>query len=300
MLNIDSNFIIGLISILTILWSLFYAIPSLIKTLLHSFIGILITFLTSLLILKYNYNYGILFIIIAFILYQISNVKEGFSWTEKSINDFLLLQNTINRGRFFDIGKIQENASQEEVDYYLETEKWPWSDETKKLYMDASSKNSYVRNYKERDLDRARGIYNEFNILKILSWQEKEGQFLMNGVVVSDKDQSRNGLGSYPYKYNMIKLKDRKSADAVLYKCNTKSEMEEEKDGKTRIITNYSELEEKIPNFKFVKGPCNPCVALNAEPDYSCPFELEVYKEEYIGQDNEKGISKVWKKLWNL
>jgi len=47
-----------------------------------------------------------------------------------------------------------------------------------------------------------------------------------------------------------------------------------------------------MPGFSFVNGPCNPCSPLNDNPDYSCPFKLNVK-----GND---AISDVWKELWSI
>ena len=47
-----------------------------------------------------------------------------------------------------------------------------------------------------------------------------------------------------------------------------------------------------MKGFSFVKGPCDPCVALNNPADYSCPFRLNIK-----GDDS---ISNQWKQLWGL
>jgi hypothetical protein len=52
------------------------------------------------------------------------------------------------------------------------------------------------------------------------------------------------------------------------------------------------DIPKEMPGFNFVKGPCNPCVALNSPGDFSCPFKLNVK-----GDDS---ISEPWKQLWNL
>ena len=49
-------------------------------------------------------------------------------------------------------------------------------------------------------------------------------------------------------------------------------------DFKTKEVTDvdYNNLENVIPGFSFVNGPCNPCGALNEKADYSCKFRLNV------------------------
>jgi hypothetical protein len=53
-----------------------------------------------------------------------------------------------------------------------------------------------------------------------------------------------------------------------------------------------AEIPKLVPGFKFLKGECNPCVALNDPANYSCPFSLNV------GDGGE--VSTIWKDLWGL
>ena len=52
-------------------------------------------------------------------------------------------------------------------------------------------------------------------------------------------------------------------------------------------------MEKIIPGFTFLSDPCNPCGAINAKADYSCPFQLKV-------KDKSPFISDVWQYLWNI
>lgn len=56
----------------------------------------------------------------------------------------------------------------------------------------------------------------------------------------------------------------------------------------------YHDLEKIFPGFTFLHGSCNPCVALNDPPNYSCPFQFKEKKEEGSVTSN------IWKKLWNI
>ena len=49
----------------------------------------------------------------------------------------------------------------------------------------------------------------------------------------------------------------------------------------------------KIPGFKFLNGSCDPCGALNENPDYSCKYSLDI-------KGVKPGVSNVWKKLWGI
>ena len=276
--------------------------------------------------IRYLMLFLILFLIISFLfllLFHIfsrapfyKNNKEGFSWNKDSTNQFLLTQHTINPQKIFDVDIIQENqASQKELDYFNKYGHWPWSQETKDLYVKALNKNPYVRTSSKDSLDYAMTIYNETAILRILSYQTKEGEFLLNGVLVKDPsgnpfEELPNGFGDFPYTSYYFDeddsgLMEDKTSDLI--KCNMsdpahvtlerttytgKGGIFGEQTSKVKPIE-YNELENIIPGFSFINKPCNPCVALNKTPDYSCPFKIKVkQKSNYI--------SDIWKKLWNL
>jgi hypothetical protein len=136
----NKNMIIGLITVFIIIWSIVYAIPNFINSLFHTFLGIIILFLTVILISSNNIVYGIITALIFFILYRIttkSNLKEGFTWSQESIDKFIGLQQSINPNIVFDINKIKEQATQEEVDYFIKNGMWPWSKQVIQLYKNA-------------------------------------------------------------------------------------------------------------------------------------------------------------------
>ena len=51
----------------------------------------------------------------------------------------------------------------------------------------------------------------------------------------------------------------------------------------------YNDLENIIPGFKFLNGPCNPC-----DKQYNCPFRIDV--NDRTGDK----ISPIWAELWHL
>ncbi len=276
---------VGLLSVLLILWSLFYGLPSLLLSLLNSILGNLVLLVAIILLAMYNPLYSVIFAVIVFFLIRTVKMKEGFSWTERSINDFLALQDTVNRNRFFDIGKLQEHTSQKEVDYYLKYGAWPWTDQTIKWYEDAVNRNVYVQSYSKDSVLDARKVYPEFAILQIMALQEKEGDFLTNGVVVYDPSYERDGRGSYPYKSGQITLQNRQNASFI--RCDYKTnKIIETTNGQTREVQ-LEELEKKIPGFKFRGAPCNICANIN-EQKYNCPFTF-----------HNKPTSSVWDWFWN-
>jgi len=298
--------IIGLLAILICLWLVFYFIPEIFASLFHTILGKCILFLVIVLVSFYNVKYGIFLVIIVIILSRFSLLtKEGFEWNDKSTKDFILIQSTTNPNLVFDTNMIQKNqASQEEVDYFNKNGKWPWSSSTKELYINAINSNPYVKISPDGALLQAQKIYNETSILMVLSYQTKEGQFLLNGVQVPNyggnpEEELPNGFGDFPYKSGLkTDLRD----DVVRCNIETGNLERIRYSGKDGIygIQNYSvepvdytKLENIIPGFMFTKCPCNPCVAMKMNPEYTCPFKLNV-------KDRPSLISSVWQKLWNV
>lgn len=299
--------LIGILTILLLLWLILYFIPELFGSLFNSILGNLILLTLCLLILMYNIKYGIIASIVLIILYRFSHLKEGFIWNKDSTQNFLKIQNTINRNIIFDVDLIQQNqASQEEVDYFNKNGMWPWSQNTITLYESALNMNPYVRTYSKDAVNNARTIYNEAAILRILSYQTKEGQFLLNGVLVKDysskKEELPSGFGDFPYDsglienrtYDIIKCNMDKPNGSYLERIQFTGKggiYNEQTTKKTPV--NYENLENVVPGFMFLNGPCNPCGAINEKPDYSCPFRLEVKNKPTF-------VSSVWQTLWNI
>ena len=309
--------VIGLLTVLVMLWLLLYFIPELFTSLFNTLLGNLILMTTAALVLLYNVKYGIIVSIIFILLYRFyqlsrsntSTKREGFDWSPQSTQDFILIQSSINPQKIFDVNMIQKNqASQKEVEYFNKHGLWPWSPQTKELYIESINTNPYIRTWPEDGLNYAMSIYNEAAILRLLSYQTKEGQFLLNGVLVKDPanpnraEELPSGFGDFPYSSG---LKENRTADVI--KCNMsnpknttleriiytgKGGIYGEQTSKVTPV-DYNNLENIIPGFTFVNAPCNPCGALNETPDYSCPFRLNI-------KNKSPFISNVWQQLWNV
>lgn len=298
--------ILGLLTILVLLWLVLYLIPDLFVSLFNTFLGNIILFVTLVLASSYNYKYGIVLGILFLIIFRFSQLlkREGFTWNKKSEHDFLLIQNTINRNKIFDTQMIQESqASQEEVDYFNQNGMWPWSENVINLYVEAVKNNPYIRTYSPNSVTNARKIYNQAAILRVLSMQTKEGQFLINGVLVQDSSGNQyetlpSGFGTFGYKSGLIgNRKDN------IIKCNSNYNGLEKitytgkgiLNEQTKNISDvdYNDLEDLIPGFTFINEPCNPCGALKQTADYSCPFKLQV-------KNKPPFISDVWQYLWQV
>ena len=308
--NENKTRLIGILTILLLLWLILYFIPELFGSLLNTILGNLLLLTICLLILMHNIKYGIVVSIVFIVLYRFSHLKEGFTWNRDSTQNFLKIQNTINRNKIFDVNLIQQNqASQEEVDYFNKNGMWPWSQNTITLYTSALDTNPYVRTYSKDSVNYARTIYNEAAILRILSYQTKEGQFLLNGVLVKDpsvntqrEEELPNGFGNFPYDsgliedrtYDIIKCNMNKPNDDHLERIQFtgKGGIYGEQTSKITPV-DYHNLEKAVPGFTFINGPCNPCGAINENPDYSCPFRLQVKNKPTF-------VSSVWQTLWNI
>jgi hypothetical protein len=306
--------VIGLLTILALLWIVLYLIPGFFVSLFNTFLGNLILIVTVVLVSLYNYKYGIALGLLFIIIYRFTYLlrKEGFTWNKKSEQDFLLIQSTINPKIVFDTKMIKESqASQEEVNYFNQYGMWPWSQTVITMYEDAIKNNPYIRTYSNDSINQARKIYNQAAILRIMSMQTKEGQFLMNGVLVQDISGNAtgkivgnkyetlpSGFGDFGYKSGLIG-----SMNDDIIKCKSDNTGLEKISytGKgllgqqTKKVTDvdYNELENLIPGFTFINGPCNPCGALKQTADYSCPFTLKV-------KNKPPFISEVWQYLWQI
>ena len=269
-------------------------------------------------LLNKQYLYALISLLAAIVVQQLFSIyDEGF--TVESTREFLDLQSIINPNVNFDMGEIGRQATQEELDYYLKHKMWPWSDKLKEVYKTAIISNPYVRLEPGLAVDRARVMYNESIMWQILSWQTKEGQFLLNGVIVKDPSSNEfpSGFGDFPYSSELVKERH----DVV--KCNNNNVLMRTRnvgiDQNGAYITkqypvDLGTLDKLIPGFSFStlaenpgsphlsynsssdssfgKGGCNPCVALDDPPNYSCPFNLDI-------MNVQPGVSSVWQHLWS-
>jgi hypothetical protein len=299
--------IIGLLTILIAIWLVLYFIPELFVSLFNTLLGNLILILTVLLVFANNKMYGLISGLILLIIYRFSKLSKKESFTTNSVRDFLLIQNTINKQKVFDMNVINSQATQEELNYFNKNGMWPWSQKVIELYQEAIKRNPYVRSEPKEAIKYARTIYNEAAILRVLSYQTKEGQFLLNGVLVKDPSGNKmeelpSGFGNYPYEAGLIENR----VDDII-KCNMKNEQNPTLErvrytGKgvifgeqTEKVTpvDYNDLEKIIPGFTFLNKPCNPCGAVASIPDYSCAYRLRV-------KNKPPFVSDVWQYLWGI
>jgi len=304
--NENKTRLIGLLTILIGIWLIFYFIPETFVSLFNTILGNLILILAVLLVTANNRMYGLLTGLVLLIIYRFSQLsRENF--TTQSERDFLLIQNTINKQNVFDMNVINTQASQEELDYFNKNGMWPWSRKVIELYEEAVNRNPYIRTNPEQAVNYARTIYNQAAILRIMSYQTKEGQFLLNGVLVKDPSGNKmeelpSGFGNYPYEAGLLENR----VDDII-KCSMKNEGNPTLErvrytGKGGIFgeqtsqvtsVDYKNLEKIIPGFTFLDKPCNPCGSIASTPDYSCAYRLRV-------KNKPPFISDVWQHLWDI
>jgi hypothetical protein len=193
--------LIGLLSILIILWIILYIIPEFLISLFNTILGNLILLLSLILVSSQDIKFGIALAIILIILYRFLHLKEGFTWSEESGKQFIELQNSINPNVVFDTKEIKKQANQEEVDYFLKNARWPWSKGVEDLYKELLDKNTYVRLNPEDAMNDVKTRYNQSIITQILSDQL---DVLQNNLDKHNIINDRDGLGSYPFTYGLV------------------------------------------------------------------------------------------------
>ena len=311
----NKTMIIGLLTILIFLWLVIYLIPSFFVSLFDTFLGRIILVVIVILVGLNNYKYGLMLALILIIFTRFvdivrinasTNSKENFELLSKlSTLDFLHIQHTINPKIVFDMEIIKKQASQLELDYFLKNGMWPWSQDVINLYTEAVNKNPFIRTYSGDSVNYARKIYNQAAILRLLSIETKEGNFLISGVQINggpknDLEDLPSGYGDFGYQSGLkqhmnpvIKCNIDDNGNASLEKTEYTGVggiFGEQTSKKSPV--DYNNLESEIPGFKFLNGPCDPCKAVNfSSQDYSCPYNLDI-------KGVEPGASGVWKKLW--
>ena len=109
-------------------------------------------------------------------IYYTKHIKEGFEWSTEDKAKFVSLQVTNTPRNIYNVEKLQEHVSPDELTNYFETGKWNWSEQTQDAYKDALDKNTYVRIYKDDGLNQAQKIYPEYAMNFILDNQYKNNK----------------------------------------------------------------------------------------------------------------------------
>lgn len=300
----NNSLFISIIFVFLLFATIIYIKPSVFLFLFMSILGNFLLVLFVGLVGYFNVQWAIGLSAIFIILYQASHLSSGVSrepfglldieadtiytpttWSQQTINDFLHFQKTHNPNFTFDINILQQQATPAEVQYLLENNKWPWSDEVKKMYRDAIAQSSFISVNLSSSLGEAQAIYNQTAIKELLSWNSKEGTFLLHGATIGNSE-------NLPANVNNI-VRCSSSAPSVMQKIiyTGYDSINGSLQSQVTSVEN-SALPSLINGFKFLKDACNPCVALSNPADYSCPFSIDT--------GNGPDVSPVWQNLWGL
>jgi hypothetical protein len=149
-----------------------------------------------------------------------------------------------------------------------------------------------------KSMNNDRTIYNENAILQMIALNDKEGEFLIEGARIPRTSPSYDpysGRGTYGIHSGLV------SDNNDLIQCNKDKLVRIHSVGNDGITgahvseisdVDYNQLPKLVKGFKFIKQPCNPCVALNSPADYTCPFSIK--------KKGQHTPSFAWEKLWGL
>ena len=211
-----------------------------------------------------------------------------YIWPQSVVADFINFQKLRNPNLRFDLDIIQQQANVEEVRTLLRTGKWPWSSSVISLYRKSISENNIINNEPGASSNNAQSIYNQAAIIELLSWNTKEGSFLLNGAIISPTEGMPDNIN------NLVRCgKDSASGKVSMQKVVYTGYNGVNGSLVSRVtpIAN-ADIPKQVNGFKFLKGPCNPCEAISDNANYSCPFSLNV------GDGYQ--VSDVWQQLWGV
>jgi len=216
-------------------------------------------------------------------------VPKNLIWPENIIADFIKFQKIHNPNLRFDLDIIQKQANVSEVQELLKHGKWPWSSAVQEMYKRAIQENNIINTEPGASMNNAQTVYNQTAILELLSWNSKEGSFLINGAVIGHNDDMPENIN------NLVRCgtSNSGSGDISMYKIEYTGYNGIYGNMNSKVTpVNNADLPSVLNGFKFLGSECNPCVALNNPADYSCHFSLNT--------GNGAEVSSVWQKLWGV
>lgn len=215
-------------------------------------------------------------------------IPKNTVWPQNIINEFVEFQKVRNPNLRFDLDVIQQQASVEEVKTLLKTGKWPWTPDVITLYKNAVSQNNIINNEPGSSLLIVQSVYNQMAIVELLSWNTKEGSFLLNGAIIKHTDGMPANINNL-VRCGKVGSSQKTSMQKVVY--TGYNGVNGSLVSKVTPIAN-ADIPKEVNGFKFLKSECNPCNTLDDPADYSCPFSLD------LGSGTE--VSEVWQQLWGL
>lgn len=185
-------------------------------------------------------------------------LPEDNKWSQETVDAFKVKYSEVNSNTTIgekDLQYLEKFATEEEAKIYIETGAWPINEYTKtnfKKYIDNS-----MKDMSEGDKQKAKQkAYN--NLLK-----SPNSSMLFNVMNLSIV----NGInGPTDFKGQPKFITGSKGGikidDTTNFKCSGPSAYINEEE-----VTDYKDIE-KIPGFKFLQSPCNPC-------SNRCPYSYE-------------------------
>ena len=209
--DFTNKLIVDFLGVIVFLTILLYLYPDTFFLLYNTILGNFLLVALILFVGFKDYRYAIGLGAILSVIYKFYNptLREGFEWSSDSTKNFIDVQQTINPHVVFDTDEIQKQAPQEELNFFLQNGRWPWSQQVQELYKQSVATNPFVRTDPEDAMNNAMKIYNQSIILEMISWQTKEGQFLLKGVAINDGSGNEledlpSGWGDYGYSSGLI------------------------------------------------------------------------------------------------
>lgn len=226
---------------------------------------------------------GIITIIIIVVCMFKSN-KEGFiakyrennePWSAELVQRFLTYELTSDTNTIeYDLHLLKKQASPKEVEFLIHNGYWPWPDDLKQEYLQKVRHQSIIKIDPLAGLDYAMKKYNKNAMRELLAWNTKEGQLLLYGITLPKANRYSYSL---PDKYGTIQCETNKYGESsFVKKIFNKIQGLPSFWGRIMNIQQTTippqDLPKEIPGFQFKGNICNPCRALNNDPDYSCEF----------------------------
>uniref|UniRef100_A0A6C0KW47 Uncharacterized protein n=1 Tax=viral metagenome TaxID=1070528 RepID=A0A6C0KW47_9ZZZZ len=197
-------------------------------------------------------------------------LPEDNKWSQETLSAVIAKYQEIkdskdpdkSNGIIDDPSQFQKWSTEEEAKIFAKTGAWPLNDYIKSnlkkvVYSDPNNKtdDDKKKNY-EKIISGGFGLYNSPS--SFLLFQPVFGRaFVVNGIDPSKPEENKGQPTFMIDSLNGIKVDDTNT-----FKCTSDKPYFNETE-----ITEYNDIL-KVPGFKFLKDPCNPCIN-------SCPFSYE-------------------------
>jgi hypothetical protein len=216
-----------------------------------------------------------------------SGITTTNGWSSTLVDEFVNFQKVLNPDVTYDMAIVQKQSTPDEVAYLFKNNKWPWSDKLQSLYKEAIAQNSFLHVDPGISMIDAQQIYNETAMKQLLSYNTKEGTFLLYGATVGHNKNLPSNIN------DTIQCSTNSKGDSILEKIVYNGYDSIYGNLNTTVTeVDYNDLPKQVNGFKFLGTPCNPCVALKSSPEYTCPFALNT--------GNGYDVSPIWQMLWNV